>query len=185
MRHIPDLRTLKRAGWRRARSTADLIDFLQLDYAGRKALLDELMVPSRDRLGLLPIIGGAEQVSILTVSPAALGAALATYQGPVLGIPEAPLVLGIHQAPTVTGATAAATLTFNLRRTDTPAVIASQSFLTATADTNPRGPFIVGVVPFGIPAGSGVDVQGSASAGAGTLTASATAPLILAILGLQ
>lgn len=185
MRYIPDLATLKRAGRRRSRHAADLIDFLKLDTPERVALMNALGVSSKDRLGLLPIIGGAEQVNILTVSPTALAAGAATYQGPLIGIPQAPLVLGLHFAPTVTGATAAATLTFNMRRTDTPAVIGSQSWLTATADTNPRGPFIATVVPFGIPAASGIDVQGSASAGAGTLTASATAPLILAALGLQ
>lgn len=180
---FPDLKTFRQAGPRRARRAVDLIDFLKLDTAERVKLMNELAVPSKDRLGLLPIIGGSEQINIVTSSPAALGGALATYIGPVTGIPESPLVLGVHFAPTVTGATAAATLTFNMRRTDTSAVIASQSFLTATADTNPRGPFIVGVVPFGIPAANGIDVQGSASAGAGTLTASATAPLILAALG--
>jgi hypothetical protein len=183
MKYIPDLKTLRQAGHRRARRAVDLIDFLKMDSVGRAQLLDELQVPAIKRLGLLSLMGSSEQVIIATVSPAALGAAAATYIGPLIGLPEQPLVLGVHFCPTVTGANAAVTLTFAMRRTDTPANIATQSFLTATADTNPRGPFIVGVVPFGIPAANGIDVQGTASAGAGTLTASATSPLILAAVG--
>jgi hypothetical protein len=136
--------------------------------------------------GRLERLTGASAVyQLVTASPAALAAGAATVAGPLVGLPQAPFTLGLFYVPTITGANAAATLTFSIRRTDTPALISTQSFLTATADTNPRGPTLIAVVPFGIPATNGIDAQGQASAGAGTLTASVTAPLILAAVGIS
>lgn len=179
MLNIFNLADLKRAGRARLRKGTEFAEWL-IDPKSEETPEQILM-----RKGLGRIMGGSEQILLVTASPAALAAAAATYIGPLIGIPEQPLVMAFHYCPTVTGATAAATLTFTMRRTDTPATIGTQSFLTATADTNPRGPVFFCVVPFGIPAANGVDVQGAASAGAGTLTASATSPLVLAVLGVN
>ena len=172
-----DRPTLKLAGLRRYRTAIELQDYVrELSGTERNELRELLKIPA---LG-----GGSQNGLNVTTSPAALGAAQATYIGPVLGIPQAPLVLAFHHLPQIAGTTATATVTLQMRRTDTPAVIANAVHLCGTADTNP-GPFdIIGVVPTGIPAGSGVDVQGAASAGAGTPTASATAPITLAVVGL-
>lgn len=172
-----DRATLRRAGRYRYRTALELADFVHELSASERNCVREL-------LKLPPIAGATQNVLNVTASPAALGAAQATYIGPVLGIPQSPLIIALHHLPQIAGTTAAATITLQMRRTDTPAVIANAVHLCATGDTNP-GPFtIVGIVPAGIPAGSGVDVQGAASAGAGTPTASATAPITLAVLGL-
>jgi hypothetical protein len=172
-----DFKTLKFAGRNRVRTADEIVsEVIQLETTELDKFLKIIKSPT--------IMGGAEQILTVIASPAALGAALATYIGPLVGIPQAPLVLGITFAPTITGATAAAVVTANMRRTDTPAVIGSQVATMPTGGTNPPGPFIITQVPFGIPAGNGIDVQASASAGAGTLTATATAPIILAALGL-
>ena len=172
-----DLKTLRNAGQRRYRTALELRDFVsELSATERNAIRELLKLPA--------IAGGSQNVLNITASAAALTSSQVTYIGPVLGIPQAPLILALHHLPQIAGTTATATITLQMRRTDTPAVIANAVHLCGTADTNP-GPFdIIGIVPAGVPAGSGVDVQGAASSGAGTPTASATAPITLAVVGL-
>jgi hypothetical protein len=170
-------RIRRRFGRIRVATAADLLEHLN----GNRESDDTGVIAGR----LANLSGASAVYQLVTASPSALAAAAATYIGPIVGLPQQPFQLAVHYVPTVTGATAATLLTFAMRRTDTPANISTMTFTTATGDTNPRGPTLIGVVPFGIPAASGVDVQGTAAAGAGTLTASATSPLILAILGIN
>lgn len=172
-------RQARSAGRKRLALGRELAHHL-IDTARSGALLDALKAP---------IAGASQNVIFVTTSPAALGAVQTTFIGPLIGLPQSPLILCMAYIPQITGTTATATVTLQMRRTDTPAVIGNAVHLCGTADTNP-GPFIiVGYVPTpaniaAIPAGSGIDVQGAASAGAGTLTASATAPLSLGAFGL-
>lgn len=158
--------------------------------AGRSRLvaggdfIHELDRAARLRLNLLPIAGGASAQYIQTTAAvSALTNSLVTYHGPIVGVGQAPLVLGYHHVPAVTAATAATIITINARRTDTPAIIGGQVWTTATGDTLPKGPSFPFLVPFSIPATSGVDIQGSESGAAGAiLTGSVTQPILTVLL---
>jgi hypothetical protein len=114
----------------------------------------------------------------------ALTASQVAFVGPVLNVPQDPLVLALAYIPVITTITAASTTTLNLNRTDTPAVIQSTAILAATGQTTIASTFIMAVVPFGIPAANGVSLSGANSTPAGVPTGSATAPIILALVGL-
>lgn len=174
-----DLSTLKRAGSRRVRTAKDLVSFLHDPNEAEE--VRELFTQDT----LPPIAGGAANALQVISNPAALAAAQATVIGPLIGIPQDPLVLSYWYIPTIAGVSAASTMIFQTRRTDTPAVIQSGTILTGTAQTQVGAITQVGIVPFGIPAASGVDCQANTSAGAGTITVSATSPMILAVLGVQ
>jgi len=146
--------------------------------------IDALQDASARRLNLAPIAGaaGAQYVQ-LTAAAAALTNSQVAYIGPLVGVGQAPLVLGFHHVPVTSAATAATTVTINANRTDTPAVIGGVAFLTATADTAPRGPSFPFIIPFGIPATSGVSISGAESGAAGIImTGSATLPILLIAL---
>lgn len=174
-----DLSIVRGAGQRRVREANDLAHYLaqasheELDFA-------------RKLLSAPPMAGGAQRVLALTSNAAALGAAQATIIGPIYDIPLSPLVLCFFHLPQIAGTTAAATITLQMRRTDTPAVISNAVHLCATADTNP-GPFSLmgALLAPKIEAGAGIDVQGAASAGAGTPTGTATAPILLTAIGVS
>lgn len=139
-----------------------------------------------------PIAGASQNVIFVTGAASALTASQVTFLGPLVGIPQSPIVLCLAYIPQITTVTATATITLQMRRTDTPAVISNAVKLAATADTNP-GPFtIMGVLPIpsttttavNLPPGYGIDVQGANSSGSGVPTGSATAPMILGAFGL-
>lgn len=149
-----------------------------------------IMENPADRRGgihLLPKLGGGAQ--LLATSPAAaphLTSSQVAFLGPLIGIPQDPLVLALCSIPQMATQTAAATIVLNFNRTDTPAVIGGCSYLTPTAGTAASAPITMfAVVPFGIPAASGVSVSGSDTAQTAVPTGSATQPMVLAILGLS
>lgn len=170
---------IRRAGKRRANEGVELAEHVRAPMTRSEiiaALASGKPVPK--------MAGGGQEFLLTIVNPAALGAALTTYQGPLLSVPQDPLVLAVHYIPTIAAVTAASTMQFNRRRTDVPTVIGGGTTLTATAATQIGGLTFVDVVPPNIPAGSGIDCQASTSVGAGTITVSATAPMVLALLGI-
>lgn len=177
MLHLPTGH-FRHAGRRRTKTADDLIGFLD------EVKDDELEKVTR-LLKLPKMAGGGQEILQVIANPAALGAAQATVIGPILSIPQDPLVLSFWHIPTIAGVNAAATMIFLTRRTDTPATIQTGTIITGTAQTQVGAITQVAVVPFGIPAASGVDCQANTSAGAGTITVSATAPMILAIVGVS
>jgi hypothetical protein len=149
----------------------------ELPTLAQMALLDEL--------GLLPNHRNAQEFLTYIAAATALTSSQVAFMGPLLNVPQSPLVLAITQIPTITTVTAASTVTLNINRTDTPAVIGGSPILAATGQTA-LGPItLITVVPFGIPAGSGISVSGAASSGSPVPTGSATQPMILAMLGLS
>jgi hypothetical protein len=171
------LQHFRHAGRRRVRTARELVAALR-----HGALTAEELVALR---GLKPAMGGAEQ-ALQVVANAAVVNAAATYIGPILNVPQDPLVLALFSGNQITAMAAAETVQFNMRRTDTPAQIA-QLVVTnpgAGASTMEIGT-LLGIVPFGIPAGSGVDVQQLGSVATGSIAASATAPSTLALLGVN
>jgi hypothetical protein len=170
------LTDFRRVGRKRANTAHDLAGY----FAG-----SELDTDAAKMLDVLsrPIAGGAQEVLTIIANPAAVGAAAATWIGPILSVPQDPLVLALNYIPTIAAVSAASTMIFNMRRTDTPAVIQSGTIITGTAQTQVGAITLVGIVPFGIPAANGVDAQAQTSAGAGTITVSATSPGILALIG--
>lgn len=135
--------------------------------------------------GKLRLGGGAESYLTYPAVATALTTAQVAFMGPLLSSPDAPLVLALAYIPSITTVTAASTITLNINRTDTPAVIGGSSFLAATAGTANQAPItMMAIVPFGIPAANGVSVSGAASTGSPVPTGSATQPMILALVGL-
>ncbi len=183
-----DLRTLRSAGRRRYKTSVEIAEYIDglspTEWACAKDIFERQ---------LPPMGGGSQQVIFATAAATALTTAQVTFLGPLYGIPQAPLVLCIAYIPQMASATAAKTITVQMRRTDTPAVISNFVKLTATADTNP-GPFtLIGVLPLPsttttavqLPAGYGIDVQGADTGSSAVPTGSATAPMILGAFGMH
>jgi hypothetical protein len=186
------------AGRQRVKTAGDLVglldDFSQLDRDRVAHLLRKgPSVDADDRydrikylLGAAKIAGASAQYIAGTAAATALTNSQVAYMGPLVGLAQAPFVLGLHHVPVTSAATAATTITINANRTDTPAVIGGQAYLTATGDTAGRGPSFPFVVPFGIPAANGVSISGAETGAAGAvMTGSATLPMLLIVLGLS
>jgi hypothetical protein len=136
-------------------------------------------------LRVLPkIMGGAALLQTQPAVVTALTASQVAFMGPIVGLPQDPLVLALCYIPQITTITAASTTTLNFNRTDTPAVIGGTVILAATGQTILSPIFMMAVVPFGIPAVNGVSVSGANTTPAGVPTGTATQPIIFAILGL-
>lgn len=136
--------------------------------------------------GKLRVGGGAESYLTYPAVATALTTAQVAFMGPLLSTPDSPLVLALAYIPTITTITATSTLTFNINRTDTPAVIGGCTMLAPTAGTANFAPVtMMAIVPFGIPAANGISVSGAATSGSPVPTGSATQPMILALVGLS
>lgn len=132
-----------------------------------------------------PRIAGGAQEFLQVTANAALTTAQATVIGPLLAIPEDPLVLAFFYASNITGVAAAAAVTINLVRSDTSAVFSAGVFTNNGAGAgNVGGPDVLGIVPFGIPAANGVLAQAAVSSGTATIVGAATTPIVLGVLGL-
>jgi hypothetical protein len=154
-----------------------LAKFDELPALTQMALLREL--------NLLPNYRNAQEYLTYIAAATALTASQVAFMGPILSVPQDPLVLCFAYIPTITTVTATSTLTFNINRTDTPAVIGGGVVLAPTGGTKAGPLTLMAVVPFGIPAGSGISVSGSDSSATAIPTGSATQPMILALLGLS
>jgi hypothetical protein len=163
------------AGLRRKRRAEELIDFLDRVEPGELRGLLEIIKR--------PIAGASQQIATV-VANASLTTTPTTIIGGILGVAEEPLVLALGYVGNTTGLAAGANALYSIRRTDTPAILQSGVATNSGAGAAAVGPaFVLAIVPFGIPAANGVDMQGSVSSGTGTAVAAATTPIILAVVG--
>lgn len=164
----------------------DQVKLARRDFDRISHLLSVMSDPTGKALHVLPrLTGGAQLLQTQPAAVPALTASQVAFMGPLIGVPQDPLVLALAYIPTITTITAASTTTLNFNRTDTPAVIGgAPSILAATGQTTLGPIFMMAVVPFGIPAASGVSLSGSNSTPAGVPTGSATQPIIFTLIGL-
>lgn len=164
------------AGARRIRTAAELIDyFASLDPLEREKFLRVAGQP--------PIAGGAQVYNQVT-SNVSLTTAQATLVS-LLGGGQAPLNLAIGFVAQVTGVAAGASVTCNIVRNDTSAVIGAAVITNNGAGSgNVGGVDPIAIVPAAVPPGSGILMQAAVSSSTGTAVGSATQPITLCQIGI-
>jgi cytochrome c biogenesis protein CcdA len=99
---------------------------------------------------------------------------------------EAPLVVALGFIPNCTAIAAGATVTAQIVRNDTGAVIGSGTLTNSGAGVAAQGPLeVVAVVPRGTGIAAGISLQVLGSAAAGNAVGTAAAPCVLAVLGFE
>lgn len=179
------LRDRKSAGARRVRVGRDLAHYLA-------DCTDDELNFARRLLTQPPMGGASQQVIFKTAAATAATTAQVTFIGPLYGIPVSPLILCLFFCPTYASVTATSTVTTQMRRTDTPAVIANAINLAGTTATQNGPVVLIGYLPnpqtsaaaiASIPGGHGIDVQYADSSHTAVATGTATAPISLSAIG--